>query len=399
MPPLGWPEGFVRSAADRDAVLVLAHLQRMLPKELHALGWRTGSARKSLEAIRGGEGSPGDRAIAAEVDPREVEERVRELGDRFVTVADEEYPPSLLDLPDPPAWLFVRGRSLSDMGTAVAVVGARLCSPYGRDAAVRMGGLLAEAGVTVVSGAALGVDGAAHQGALAAGGHTVAVLGSGLDRPHPRTNRELIERIGLEGTVVTEYPPGAVAQPRRFPARNRIIAGLSDGVIVVEGAARSGSLQTAEFAGEDLNRQVMAVPGPIDSPLSEAPHGLIRTGAALVADADDVLDALGVFGASPDPAEEAPRVPPALEGTDEGSLLAVTSGRPASIEALSTAAGVPIAGALVALSALELRGLVRAEGGRYRRAAVTRRVSQKRKARQTSSPPPNAARATSAGGD
>lgn len=393
-----WPKGFVRSRADRDALLVLAHLQRLIPRELFALAWRVGSARACLETIRNEEGSPGDRTIAAAVEPRAVEEQVRHVG-RFVTVADAEYPTSLLDLPDPPAWLFVRGRPLSELGTAVAVVGARLCSPYGRDSAIRMGELLAEAGVTVVSGAALGVDGAAHEGALRGGGHTVAVLGSGLDRPHPQTNRELIERIGLDGTVVTEYPPGAIAQPRWFPARNRIIAGLSHGVIVVEGAARSGSLQTAEFAGEGLSREVMAVPGPIDSPLSAAPHALIRAGAALVADADDVLDALGVFRTSASEVEDPPRVPPALEGTDEGKVLAVTSGRPASIEALSRAAGVPMAATLVALSALELRGLVRAQGGRYGRRPVERPASQKRKERQTSSPPANAARATSAGGD
>jgi DNA processing protein len=395
----GWPDGFVRSRADREALLVLAYLRRLLPKELHALAWRIGSACDCLGALREGIGSPGDRAIARDVDPRRVEERLKGVGGRFVTVGEEEYPTRLLDLRDPPAWLFVRGRSLSELGIAVAVVGARLCSPYGREASVRLGGLLAEAGVTVVSGAALGIDGAAHEGALAGGGHTVAVLGSGLDRPHPKTNRELIDRIALEGSVVTEYPPGAVAQPRWFPARNRIIAGLSQGVIVVEGATRSGSLQTAEFAGEDLNRQVMAVPGPIDSPLSEAPHGLIRAGAALVAGADDVLDALGIFRRTNDPAEDVPAIPPALMGTPEGRLLTAMSGRPASLEALSEAAALPLGDALVALSALELRGMIRVEGGRYRRLPWNPAVTQKRKDRQTSSLPEKAARARSAGGD
>ena len=324
---------------------------------------------------------------------------MRGRGDRFITVSDEEYPRCLLELRDPPAWLFVRGHSLSGLGTAVAVVGARLCSPYGRDSAVTLGGLLAEAGLTVVSGAALGIDGAAHEGALGAGGHTVAVLGSGLDRPHPQTNRGLIERIGNEGTVVTEYPPGAVAQPRWFPARNRIIAGLSDGVIVVEGAARSGSLQTAEFAGEGLGRQVMAVPGPIDSPLSEAPHELIRAGAALVSDADDVLDALGVFRPVVEDEVASPPVPPALEGTNEGSVLAVMSGRPASLEALAEAAGLALGPALVALSGLELRGMLQVQGGRYRRISPRPARSQKRIDRQTSSPPDSAARARSAGRD
>ena len=346
---------------------MLAHLQGLLPKELHSLAWSTGSAEACLAAVRGGMGSPGDRAIAATVDPGAVEERVRKHGDRFVTPADEEYPDCLLDLPDPPAWLFVRGHSLSELGTAVAVVGARLCSVYGRESSVSLGRQLAEAGLTVVSGAALGVDGAAHEGALAGGGHTVAVLGSGLDRPHPKTNRELIERIGIEGSVVSEYPPGAVAQPRWFPARNRIIAGLSRGVIVVEGAARSGSLQTAEFAQESLHRDVMAVPGPVDSPLSAAPHGLIRSGAALIANADDVLDALGMFTLRSSTAPDAAPLPPALAGTDEARLLEVMSGRSSSFEALSRAVGISESRALVALSALELRGMVQVEGGRYRR--------------------------------
>lgn len=383
---LRWPEGFVRTGEDREALLVLAHLERNTPRKLNALAWREGSASACLAAVRKGVFAKGDQAIAKDVDPREVSRRLCDLGARAITPADAEYPARLLDLSDPPACLFARGRSLSGLGHAVAVVGARSCSPYGRDAAIKIAAQLAEVGVTVVSGAALGIDGAAHEGALKGGGYTVAVLGSGHDRPHPRTNEALIDRVTSEGTVVTEYPPGTEALPRRFPARNRIIAGLSQGVVVVEGAAGSGSLQTAEHAGEDLSRQVMAVPGPIDSSLSQAPHELIREGAALVADADDVLAALGLFTLIGRPV-------PTLSGdggSDEERVLKMLSGRPVPLEDVSSTTGLAMSRALIALSGLELRGLAEAHGGRYRRKA------QPRRERQTSSRPDSAARARSA---
>jgi DNA processing protein len=382
----GWPEEFVRTGKDRDALLVLAHLERNTPRKLHALAWKERSAVACLNAVRRGALAGGDRVIASDVDPRLVRLRLRDLGIRAVTPADDEYPAILLELADPPACLFVRGRSLSELGHAVAVVGARSCSPYGRDAAIKVSTQLAHVGVTVVSGAALGIDGAAHLGALQGGGHTVAVLGSGLDRPHPRTNAALIQRIATEGTLVSEYPPGTEALPRRFPQRNRIIAGLSEGVVVVEGAAGSGSLQTAEYGGEDLGRQVMAVPGPIDSSLSEAPHGLIRHGAALVADADDVLAALDLFHLITGP----PPAAPGEGGTDEQRVLGILSGRPCSLEDVSSATGLAMSRALAVLSALELRGLARAQGGRYRRAA------QPLRERQTSSRSVKASRQRSA---
>ena len=383
-PPRGWPDGFGGSHAEREALLVLSHLQGMVPRELHSLAWRTLSASASLRAVKRGAAAPADRAIAASVDPRRVFSTLKEVGARAVTPADGEYPERLLGLPDPPACLFVRGRPLSELGKAVAVVGARSCSPYGRDAAMRLASGLADAGVTVVSGAALGIDGVAHEGALRGGGYTVAVLGSGIDRPHPMTNESLIERVAAEGSVVSEYPPGEQPWPRRFPARNRIIAALSDAVLVVEGAEKSGSLQTAEFAGETLGRDVMAVPGPIDSSLSEAPHGLIRNGAALVGDVDDVLAALGLDPTTPSVAHLGPG------GGDQGKVLRILSGRPASLEDVASASAMPTARALVALTALELRGWAEQRGGRYRLAP------QPRRDRQTSSRPEKAARTRSA---
>jgi DNA processing protein len=384
--PAGWPEGFVRNRADRDALLVLAHLRSKTPRELHELAWKEGSASDCLRAVRRGAASPGDRAVAERVDPGVVLRRLAMLDARAVTPADPEYPERLLALSDPPAMLFVRGLPLTGLDAAVAIVGARNCSAYGRDAAISLASGLATAGVAVVSGAAIGVDGAAHEGALMGAGYTVAVLGSSLDRPYPRTNEELIGRIAAEGTVVTEYPPRTAPYPRHFPQRNRIIAALSDGVIVVEGAAGSGSLQTAEHAYEELNRELMAVPGPIDSPLSQAPHDLIRNGAALVADANDVLAALGLLELVQDPAS-----PSAVEG-DEGRVLATLSGRPISLEDIAGVSGLRLDRALVALSGLELGGRAESVGGRYRLTAQPRRECQ------TSSEPVSATRAISAEG-
>ena len=376
----------MRNRADREALLVLAHLQAKTPRELHEIAWQEGSASACLRAVRGGAGTHGDRAIAHDVDARVVERRLSLLNARAVTPVDPEYPERLLALADPPAMLFVRGLSLTELDTAVAIVGARSCSPYGRDAAISIASGLALAGVTVVSGAAIGVDGAAHEGALEGAGYTVAVLGSGLDRPYPRTNEDLIGRIAAEGTVVTEYPPRTDPYPRHFPQRNRIIAALAHGVIVVEGAAGSGSLQTAEHAYEHLNRELMAVPGPIDSPLSQAPHDLIRNGAALVADANDVLAALGLHELVQGSAS-----PSAAEG-DEGRVLAALSGRPVSLEDIASASGLRLDRALVALSGLELGGRAESVGGRYRLTAQPRRECQ------TSSEPDSAARAMSADG-
>lgn len=371
-PPGAWPRGFARTRADRDALLVLAHLVTMVPSEVHSLARREGTARRCLDALRRGRaGTASDRAIAWGIDAGQVRETLGRSGARLAAPGHDEYPPDLLALPDPPASLFLRGRSAAGWPPGVAIVGARRCTPYGLEVAAMLGADLAAAGLMVVSGAARGVDAAAHRGALAAGGPTAAVLGSGIDVPYPRRNRGLIEEIADRGVVLSEYPPGFPAEPRRFPARNRIVAALARGVVVVEGAAGSGSLITAEFA-EDLGRDVMAVPGPVTGPLSEAPNALIRDGAQLVTSARDVLDAIGMFrgsatprrGSPPEATSPQPELP-----EEERRLLARVPGSPATVDAVASAAGIDPAGALRVLAALELRGLVRMEGGRYRRAA------------------------------
>jgi DNA processing protein len=372
--PGAWPPGFVRSRADRDAALVLAHLDGLAPRTRHALAWSVGSASACLREIRAGTaGAEAVRAAAASVEPGRVRRALDSSGARAALPGDPEYPESLLDLPDPPVCLFIRGRApATHPGPAVAVVGARRSSAYGREAAGELAAGVAAVGVAVVSGGARGIDAAAHRGALRAGAATTTVLGSGIDVAYPRSHRGLLEEIARSGTVVSEYPPGVPPRPWRFPARNRIIAGLSAAVVVVEGASGSGSLITAEFA-MDLGREVLAVPGPITSPLSAVPHDLIRDGATLVRGAEDVLAVLGM--AIPAVIDDRRRTDPAGSGPGlsdlEIRLLEAAAGGPATAEALAREAGIQPAEVLGALVSLELRGLLRSVGGRYEASGAT----------------------------
>jgi DNA processing protein len=210
---------------------------------------------------------------------------------------DSRYPGLLREIHDPPRRLWVQG-DCDFGGLLVAVVGARECTPYGEKATYELSRDLARAGVTVVSGLAYGIDTAAHKGALDGGGKTVAVLGCGIDLPYPARNQGLKEKIAANGTVVTEFAPGTEASPWTFPQRNRIISGLSRGVVVVEGGVKSGSLITADFALQQ-GREVFAVPGPITSPQSEGPNRLIQNGAKLVLSVADILDELGASAQLP----------------------------------------------------------------------------------------------------
>jgi DNA processing protein len=358
----------VAGPADRDALLVLAHLEGMSPADGHRLAWRVGSARACLRAVRAGTvagASARDRAVAEEIDPGSVRAGLAGCGARLVAPGDDDYPPGLLDLTDPPMGVFVRG-TLPAPRPAVAMVGARRCTAYGREAAESIAGGVAAEGVTVVSGAAVGIDAAAHRGALRAGGPTMAVLGSGIDVAYPPRNAALIEAVAGAGAVLSEYPPGVEARPHRFPARNRLVAALGQGVIVVEGAPGSGSLITAEFA-EDLGRDVMAVPGAITGPLSAVPHALIRDGAALIRGPGDVLETLGLSASVPEGSPPGPVPPAGLLSDEEGRFLDLIPGTPATLDSVAHAAGVDAARALRLLGALELRGLVASDGGRYRR--------------------------------
>jgi len=279
-----------------------------------------------------------------------------------LTRRDARYPARLAELHDPPERLFVRGAALDLLvGPAVAVVGSRSCSPYGAQVARTLARELAGAGVSVVSGLARGVDGEAHRGALEAGGPTVAVLGCGIDRDYPRANASLARRIVESGLVVSEYPPGVEPAPWRFPARNRIIAALSDATVVVEARERSGALITADFALE-LGRDVFAVPGEITAGLSAGTNELLRQGAAPLLSAGDVLDALGI--------ERAPRTAPPLSPV-ANELAALVGTRACTVDELVRASERTSAEVAAALVELELGGVVVEAEGVYRaRSAV-----------------------------
>jgi DNA processing protein len=278
-----------------------------------------------------------------------------------LTRSDRLFPERLRAIFDPPRELYVRGGGAPELlgSRAVAVVGARSCSPYGAQVARMLGRELASAGVVVVSGLARGIDGEAHRGALEASGRTVGVLGCGIDRDYPASNAVLSRRIEENGLVVSEYEPGVEPAPWRFPARNRIIAGLCEGVVVVEARERSGALITADFALEE-GRDVFAVPGEITASLSAGTNALLKLGAIPLTSSDDVLDVLGV---------ERPTAPEGVDvSPDAAKVLELVRDAPAGADEL-TARGVLEAGAVsVALTELELAGLVAAADGVYRAA-------------------------------
>ncbi|PID76303.1 MAG: DNA-protecting protein DprA [Deltaproteobacteria bacterium] len=227
-------------------------------------------------------------AEAAEELGRAEMERAANFGSRVIFAGDDDYSALLYAISDPPPILFVRGRAELMQGPCISIVGSRAASSYGRRVSFRLGRELAGAGLVVVSGLALGIDGEAHAGALKTGA-TIGVLGCGLDMVYPQQNRKLFHHIAENGLLVTEYPLGTRPEGFRFPARNRIIAGLSRGVVVVEAAKKSGSLITAQIA-IDQNREVFAVPGQIDSFKSEGCHWLIKQGGRLVQTAADILE-------------------------------------------------------------------------------------------------------------
>ena len=282
---------------------------------------------------------------------------------RSIKRGEDEYPFLLRSIPDPPPKLWLRGEAPSELlaRPAVAIVGARACSSYGRSVARSLARELAAAGLVVVSGMARGIDGEAHRGALDVDGITIAVLGCGIDRDYPAAHRDLAGRIVEKGLIVSEYEPGIEPAPWRFPARNRIIAGLCMATVVVEARERSGALITADFALED-GREVMVVPGEITSAVSAGSNALLRLGATPVTGADDVLEAYGI---------ERPVEPPVpIEGLAGDLLLRLADGA-ASIDELARAAGIAPGEVAAALIELELAGRVDESDGVYR-ATVTR---------------------------
>ena len=276
----------------------------------------------------------------------------------------ESYPRLLRDIPDPPSPLFVRGSILPQDALSIAIVGTRHASPYGDKQAERLGYSLAKAGLTIISGLARGIDAAAHRGALSAGGRTIAVLGSGVLEIYPPEHQNLAAEIMERGAIVGESPPRSPPLPGVFPQRNRIISGLSLGVIVVEAPLKSGALSTSTHATEQ-NREVFAVPGPVDSRASRGCHQLIRDGARLVESADDVLEELGpLVAAAPRQDGSEIRHPAELQlNPQEKEVLSAIGEQPTGIDAIAMACQIAMPRVLATISALEMRRLIRRISG------------------------------------
>lgn len=286
-----------------------------------------------------------------------------EPGNHIIVLGDPDYPPGLLDIPDPPTVLYVKGDPGRLAGPALAVVGARSCTPQGASNAEAFARALSAAGVTIVSGLAVGIDAAAHRGGLAGPGGTVAVIGTGADRIYPARNEALAREISARGAIVSEFPLGTPPLAANFPRRNRLLAGLSAGVLVVEAALRSGSLITARLAAEQ-GRDVFALPGSIHAPLAKGCHRLIKDGAKLVDTVDDILTELRVEPANPN--AHAPT--PARDDDSLDPLMSHLGDLPQSIDQLALATGLPAAHINVRLLELELAGRVAsAPGGRWQR--------------------------------
>lgn len=288
-------------------------------------------------------------------------------GNAALTLADDDYPKALLDIPDPPAILYAKGRIDLLRAPSLAVVGSRNATTQGIVDAERFSEALSRAGLAVVSGLALGIDAAAHLGALRGAGSTIAVIGTGADIVYPARNRPLAHRIAAEGCIVSEYPLGMPAIAANFPRRNRIISGLARGVLVVEAAAQSGSLITARMAGEQ-GRDVFAIPGSIHSPLAKGCHQLIKQGAKLVESAQDILEELRGFAAAPAARTTLPSTP--ANNASAHPLLNAMGFEPVHTDTLIARCGSDAATINAQLLTLELEGAIETlPGGMVRRLA------------------------------
>lgn len=307
-----------------------------------------------------------ERVVRQIVSARQREDPADELARlasekvRVITLLDDDYPSLLREIPSPPPVLFIKGDLLATDRRAVAIVGTRRVTPYGRDMARSISRDLAMAGVTIVSGLARGVDGIAHQAALEAGGRTLALMGSGVRRIYPADHRGLAERIRAQGALISDFLPDAPPDAPNFPARNRLISGMALGVIVIEAPERSGALITVDFAA-DQGRDVFALPGSVMSEASAGCHRILRDGARPIRHAQDVLDDLRLGDA---PRQLAIDTSVMLDEPTR-RVLAVLTGEPRHIDDIAAAADVEITSLSSMLMGLELQGLVRNVGAQY----------------------------------
>jgi DNA processing protein len=358
--------------------MALADLGRRGTHAWAELAARTGCARavfelppQALVELGGSVAASAVEAYAGWAGLERSRRRARELGLSIATLASPEYPGNLRSICDPPLILYYCGVRPDELRPAVAMVGSRRASRYGKRVAVAIAGELAAAGATVVSGLAVGVDTAAHEGALAAG-RSIGVLAGGIDRIYPSGNARLARQLAERGALLTEYPPGTPTLAHHFPIRNRIITGLAAVTIVIEGAVRSGSLVSARLAAEQ-GREVFAVPGNIDSETSAGTNRLIRDGCAPLLEAAEILELLGLARTASAAAAAAPSEAVAVLGDPQAArILGLLDDAPTHPDELVATCGLDGARILELLTALELEGLAeRCSGGRFaRRTAV-----------------------------
>lgn len=359
---------------EREAYIALNMMDDVGPVRVRSLVAALGSAtaifRASEEELQQAEGVGPERAAKIvrqreQIDPASEEAAARRLGARILTPLDELYPEPLRSIYDPPLALYIRGTWEAKDRHAVALVGSRRCTHYGRQTADRLAFQLAKVGFTVVSGLARGIDRAAHEGALKAGGRTLAVLGSALDTLYPPENADLAEAVAEHGALLSEYPLGRPPDRTTFPYRNRLISGLSQGVVVVEAPLPSGALITADAALEQ-GRAVFAVPGRVDAPTSRGCHRLIKTGAKLVESVDDILEEFEML--IPEErrraAREAARRPDVPLTPEEERIVRALAQETLDVDALARAASVPIATLSSLLIGLEMKRVIRMLPGR-----------------------------------
>ncbi|AAZ95965.1 SMF protein [Thiobacillus denitrificans ATCC 25259] len=300
-------------------------------------------------------------AVLGAPDPAQLDAALAWLeqpGNSLMTLGDADYPAALLEIADPPAVLYCKGRRELLGRPALGIVGSRNATPQGLRDAEAFALALSNAGLTVISGLALGIDAAAHRGGLAGAASSVAVIGTGLDRIYPARNKALAHELAANGLVVSEFALGTPPLPGHFPRRNRLISGLSRGVLVVEAAPDSGSLITARVAAEQ-GREVFAIPGSIHSPLARGCHALIKQGAKLVESAADVLDEL---------AWQQRLSPPVLPESEPDPVLDALDGAPTTLDSLAQKTGLTLDALSAKLLALELDGRIAAlPGGRYQK--------------------------------
>ncbi len=357
---------------DRDALIVLNAIPGLGNKRVLELWKAFGSPVKVWEALSTGVlRSMGlsqplvlnmETFNAAEFLERE-EVSLKACGGRIITLLDEGYPPGLREVPDAPAVLYVQGEFPQGMECSFAIVGSRRPTLYGLQMAEKFSRELSEIGVPIVSGLARGIDAAAHRGCLRSGGKTVGVLGCGLDVVYPRENAALFNEIRKSGCIISEFPFGTPPLAYNFPRRNRIVSGLSLGVLVVEAQLKSGALITADFALEQ-GREVFALPGRADSPLSQGPHAIIKQGAKMVLSVEDILEELPIRQRE---IRQGPR-----EGSgdskgvapEEKELLGIIKEGPVSLEALQGRTGRDLTGLIALLLSLQIKRVVREMPGK-----------------------------------